>query len=259
MKGWKIFLGIGISVVLIGIIVFIIGLWLNGWKFTVEYETKTYNSVGEVAKLDLNLSAGEMSVEFYDGDTVEVTYPDSFQFGYAVSEEDGELTLSHRGGTFIWFGLNKIPPITVKIPNGKVVDLECSLSAGKARIADGEFKNFRLSLSAGTTTVGKIKCGSCDVKLSAGSVHMSGAECGTFSVKLSAGSVSAERVKSDKIGCKLSAGSVSLGVIGEESAYSVSVDKSAGSCNLHPRTGTDAGKTIDVDLSVGSVNIGFTD
>ena len=62
-----------------------------------------------------------------------------------------------------------------------------------------------------------------------------------------------------KINIDLSAGSVKLGVVGQKSEYSISVDKSAGSCNVANQSGTDIDKKIDIDMSAGSVTINFID
>ena len=263
MKTWKVFLGIGVSLLIVGIIVFLIGLGLNNWKFKVEYEMKTFNSTQENTAPDLNLAAGEMNVEFYEGDSVEVTYPTSAAYGYEVSEFGGTVKVASRRNRFIWFGWYKIPTVTVKIPNDKVMDMNLQLSAGKATVADGTFGGFKVSLSAGDVNAGNIKCADCNVKLSAGSIDVSGLECTKLDLKLSAGSADVGKIKTDYINVKLSAGTANLTVCGSQSEYLASVEKSAGSCNLAdqllPPGAVDNFKHINVSLSAGSVNFYFTD
>lgn len=259
MKAWKIFLGIGISVVVLGVVVFLIGLGLNGWKLSVEYEMHTYRSKEDNATLDLGLSAGEMNVVFYDGDVIEVEYPDSFRFGYDVEEKNGTLRVAPRPTFSIWFGWNRIPAVTVKIPQGKVLNLNLDLSAGTAKVASGRFGKVNASMSAGWLNFGDIKCTDFVSDTSAGKLDVSALECFTINLDMSAGVANVNKIVCDKINVDLSAGSANMAVSGKKSEYSVSVDKSAGSCNISNQTGTNGVKVIDVDLSAGSVNFVFTD
>lgn len=259
MKVWKIFLAIGISALLIGIVVFLVGLGLNGWSTQAKYEIKTYHSTEENTVLDLNLSAGEMYVGFYDGDVIEVEYPDSYQYGYYVDELNGKLSVRPRTSFFSWFGWNRVPSVVVRIPTGKVMELNVDISAGKVEVAEGEFTSVKTHMSAGLTNLGDIKCGKFVSHLSAGKLNVNSLECTDFDLRLSAGAASVGRTKCDKFDVDLSAGSVNLTVAGKKSEYTITVDKSAGSCSVSDQTGTDANKRIDVDLSAGSVNVSFTD
>ncbi|MDE5789392.1 MAG: DUF4097 domain-containing protein [Clostridia bacterium] len=260
MNAWKIFLGLGIVIFAIGLTLFITGLALNGWKFKVEYEMQTFTAAEENSTLDLKISAGSIAVEFYDGENIEVNYPDSVNYGYEVKEKAGTLKVKPVNRLhFNWFGWNDIPTVTVKVPSGKIMNLKLDLSAGAATVASGEYGNVRISMSAGSTTAGDLKCGELITHLSAGKIAVGGAECSSLDVRLSAGVANISDVVCNDIDIDLSAGSAKLSVIGNKSEYTVSVDKSAGSCNLVNQSGTVAGKKIDVDLSAGSVEVTFKD
>ncbi|MDE6558195.1 MAG: DUF4097 domain-containing protein [Clostridia bacterium] len=262
MKAWKVFLGIGAGVLVIGLIVMLIGLGLNDWSFKVEYEMKTFNSEQETTTLDLSLAAGEMNVVYYEGENIEVNYPTSYKYGYEVSERNGTLTVEPQQHFGVWFGFgwNKVPAVTVKIPKGKVMDLKLDLSAGVARVEDcSEFGNVRVRLSAGWADLGSMVCNKFNASLSAGKLDVDRVECSDFDLHLSAGVANVDFLKCDDISVKLSAGTASVTVLGNKSDYSISVDRSAGSCNVSNQTGAVVGKTIDVDLSAGSVSVEFTD
>ncbi|MDE6691097.1 MAG: DUF4097 domain-containing protein [Clostridia bacterium] len=261
MKSWKIFLAIGLVVFFIGLGVLIAGLAFNGWEFNVDYEMQTYNSTEENTVLDLNLAAGEMYVGFYDGESIEVEYPTSYRYGYEVKEKNGKLTVEPKQHFGIWFGFgwNRVPAIVVRIPRGKVMQLDIDISAGKIEVADGEFTSVRADMSAGWTNLGNLKCGKFVSHISAGKLDLESLECTDFDLRLSAGSASIDSVKTDKITVDLSAGSANLTVNGKKSDYYITVDKSAGSCNVSGQQGTVVGKVIDIDLSAGSVNVQFSD
>ncbi len=240
MKTWKIFLCLGIVILFIGIAVLIGGLAANGWKFKVDYEMQTFVSEGDNNSLDLKISAGTVKVEYYEGENFEIVYPTSYRYGYDVTEENGKITVAPKHSFGFWFGWFKVPEMTVKIPQGKVIDFSLEMSAGSAHVQDGEFKNFNFDMSAGSANIGNIRCDKFDADLSAGSLHVSGITC-------------------DNILIDLSAGSANLTVNGKKSDYYITVDKSAGSCNVSGQQGAASGKVIDIDLSAGSVNVHFTD
>ncbi|MDE7076456.1 MAG: DUF4097 domain-containing protein, partial [Clostridia bacterium] len=201
-----------------------------------------------------------IAVEFYDGDNIEVNYPDSINYGYEVKEKAGTLKVTPVNRVhFNWFGWSDIPAVTVKVPHGKVMNLKLDLSAGAATVASGEYGDVRISMSAGSTTAGELKCKELITHLSAGKVTLGGAECSSLDVRLSAGVADISNVVCDDIDIDLSAGSARLSVIGNRSEYTIFVDKSAGSCNLINQSGSVAGKKIDVDLSAGAVEVTFKD
>lgn len=240
MKSWKIFLSLGIVILFIGIAVLIAGLAANGWKFKVDYQMQTFISESDDNSLDLKISAGTVKVEYYEGENFEIVYPTSYRYGYNVTEENGKITVKPKHSFGFWFGWFNIPQMTVKIPQGKVIDFSLDMSAGTARVTDCEFTNFNFDMSAGSAHIGNVKCDKFNCDLSAGALNVSGITC-------------------DNIIIDLSAGSANLTVKGNKSDYTILVDKSAGSCNISGQQGAVAGKIIDIDLSAGSVNVHFTD
>lgn len=257
MKAWKIFLIIGVIALLIGAAVFITGLALNDWKFTTNYEMKTFNSAENDSRLELELGAGNMNVEFYDGETVAIDYPDSSTRGYTVTEAGGTIALKPRKFIGFIFGWNQIPDVTVKIPRGKIMDLRVDVSAGQATVEGGTFGAVDIGVSAGKFKAGAIACTTFDADVSAGSINVDGAKCNTLRVDCSAGSATIGGIVCNDINVDTSAGEVKLTVVGAQSDYTVLVDKSAGDCNISSQQGAVAGKKIDVDVSAGKVYVNF--
>ncbi|MCM1438101.1 MAG: DUF4097 domain-containing protein [Roseburia sp.] len=268
MKVWKIFLSVGIIVLVIGVIVFITGLGMNGWKFQVEYDMRTFNAQSDNTNLDLSLSAGRMNVEFYDGDKIEVEYPDAYQYGYEVYENDGCVYVTPKTTFFIWFGWNKIPDVTVKIPKDAKMYLTLKVSAGTANIAEGVFKGANFKLSAGKIIAEGLNCdyieetgwadGAFRAEISAGYLSVDKLQAREINLSLSAGSADIRCQNNEKVKAHVSAGSLSMRLAGAKSEYDISVDKSAGSCNVSSqRRSGGLQRTLDIDLSAGSVNAYF--
>ena len=257
MKAWKIFLSVGITVFILGIIIFIIGLSMNGWKTTVEYTMYTFNAEDDNNSLDLSLSTGGMNVEFYDGDKVQVDYPSSYPYGYEVYERDGSVFVKPTKTFFLWFGWRNIPDVTVKIPKDKKMYLKLSVSAGTATVADGEYDGVNFDLSAGKIVAHGMKTQSIRADISAGYLSMDKLDSKQITVKLSAGAADIKCAYSEKVTANVSAGSINMWLAGAKSDYSITVDKSAGSCNVGNQSGILSYKRIDIDISAGTVNAYF--
>lgn len=263
MKTWKIFLSIGIVAFLIGLAVLITGLALNGWKIGANLEMTTFTSEQDNNTLDLSLAAGELNVEYHDGENFTVDYPQAYLYRYRVNENNGVLKVEPSSNRIYinWFGWRKKPVITVRIPRGKIVNLNIGVAAGLANVAAGEYGNVDIELSAGQLYAGDIKCANFAASLSAGSAQFKGVECNACEFELSAGTTSVSALKSDKIDVDLSAGTANLAVAGNKAEYVIKVDKSAGSCNVSDQIippGVTAKKYLNIDLSAGTVNVTFS-
>ena len=266
MKTWKIFLSVGIVAFVIGLAVLITGLALNGWKIGANLEMTTFTSEQDNNTLDLSLAAGELNVEYHDGENFTVDYPEAYLYRYRVTESNGVLKVEPASkriyiswSGWLW-GRNK-PVVTVRIPRGKIVNLNIGVAAGIANVAAGEYGNVNIDLSAGQLYAGDIKCANFAASLSAGSAQFKEVECNACEFELSAGTTSVSALKSDKIDVDLSAGTANLAVAGNKAEYVIKVDKSAGSCNVSDQIlppGVTAIKYLNIDLSAGTVNVTFS-
>lgn len=259
-KGWIIALCVVLSILFVGLILFLVEVARNDWKLTVTYETREYTATQEFGKLDLNLSVGSMNVDYFDGDTIEVSYPTSSYFGYTVSERGGVLTVKPRSGFRMFlFGTGKIPAVTVRVPRDMALELSFDVSAGSAYVGDMNFSLMEVDVSAGSFTASKIKCDSFNGDLSAGRMSFSQLTCKSFGLDVSAGTANVGKLFCESVTTDVSAGTVNLTLDGRKSDYSIKVSKSAGSCNVDSQTGSAAGKMIVLDISAGTVTVNFTD
>lgn len=252
-----IFIVIAIIAVVIGIVLVIVGGSFGDWN--VKYTDEIFKSENTVERIELDVAAGSANVEFYDGDCVEITYQSHPKNGFTASQEGGTVKLGHaRRGWFNWsWSSRKGPTATVKIPYTLAVDLDIDISAGKVTVQSGEFKGLDIDVSAGSLTMGETVCTNTVCHVSAGSVKFGGLTCNTTDCDVSAGSVEFSNVVCPVIDLDVSAGAIKFGVSGDKSEYTISVDKSAGGCNVSSQQGTDASKKIDIDISAGSVEVNF--
>lgn len=267
----------GILFLIAGVVMLVVA-FSNGVSRSSDYTAHTFVATDEITSYKFDISAGDFVTEFYDGDKATVEYSDSSKYEVTLTEKNGTLTVKARFKWYVFFGWwGTVPKTTIKIPRNIVPDIDYDMSAGKASLEGGNYgkmtahlsagtlktgdlncETFNCHLSAGTATMGKINCSTIDCKLSAGSVEIDGAVCNSLVCKLSAGAVEIDKIDCARTELKLSAGSAELGFTDYKHNYSISVSKSAGSCNVGDQTAY-TGKSIDIDLSAGSVSCHFPD
>lgn len=259
MKGYIKTIIAGAVIFCIGLIALLIIMGLNGWSVDGGWEMRTFESAQENDTLLLDYSAGEVEIIFYGGNNIKVEYPESEKAPSYVKEENG--TLSLVSGTRKWYDVSlwgrKIPKTIISIPQNDILSLDLTLNAGTLKIASGTYSEIKLELNAGTVDFGKINCGSFNVELNAGTLDADGANCNKLVTKVNAGSAEIDCVICGNVSAEVNAGSLEIDVIGKKSEYTISVNKSAGGCNVSGQTGT-GGKTLKAEVNAGSLEINFT-
>lgn len=265
----------------IGLVIMLCGLAANGWKWgtTEDFEQKEYTAANTVSAYDIRIAAGTVKVEFTDSDRVCISYPESKHFGYNITEGNGKLTLAYNKSVnffFGWFIPTNIPDTVIKVPYG-ATDFDISINAGKLVLPDGTYGRIDAELNAGKFEAGAISCGEFDfdlnagtaeltsvgcsnlgINVNAGSITLGKAACNKLTVEVNAGSADVNGVKCSDISVDVAAGSASIAVDGAKSEYNISVDRSAGSCNVSAQSGTDPTKRIIIDVSAGSAAVTFS-
>lgn len=271
----------GIVIILVGVALLIGAIALNGWRwpFHVEYETREWQSTGELRALDVTVNYGELKTQFYEGDCVKIVYPYADQYPSDISEENGTVSFANQSVKWYQFGIwaTDMPQITLFLPQDSVPKLSVEVRAGSCTIAAGAYGDVEAEVKAGVLQIGDIVCSSlqCEVKagtlkidkvecsslrceVSAGLLDIAAADCSSLLCEVSAGKLAVRNVVSPTISAEVSAGSLELAVKGDVGEYTIRKNVSAGSCNLENRVGT-TDKTITVEVSAGSASVTFTD
>ena len=258
---WKAFL-IGINLIIIGAIIIIAVLAANDWKFTEDYEMKTYVAQNENTQIILDYGAGALRTEFYNGDKIEITYPETKSYKSSVEETDGKFIFRSQPKWYVslfhWPNLRNTPETVVKLPAGTVFNVDIKLGAGTVTLAGGTYGTIKTEVSAGKLNAGGINCNTLELDVSAGSVNLSGINCSLLDCDVSAGKLAITALVCPVIDCDVSAGTISLAVTGVKSDYTIKTDIGAGSCNVSDQTGA-TDKRLNVDCAAGSVNVTFGD
>lgn len=279
MKRFLKFVIAGAVIFGIGIAIMVITLGVNGWNIDDDYEMMSYECSEQNSVLDLEFSAGTLDIDYYDGDTIKVEYPQNKNLTANITEKDGTLTyetISPRKW-WNWNWLRNIPTAKILIPKGDVIDVQLDIDAGTVKIADGAYGNFEVEMNAGTLDIGNIVCDKLSVEMNAGTIGVKSASsskdvlmdvsagtikigsltCPSFVGDVNAGTANIERLQASSTVVDISAGTMKLCMVGAKSEYNVVVDKSAGSCNISSQKGS---KDLQIlaEISAGTLVVKFT-
>lgn len=273
----------GVVIAVVGVIVLICALGMSGWKLNSgkNWETDTVTVEKPITKLELKVNYGKVTLKQSAVETASVTYQYDEKHRPEIAVNDNGLLKIHTAEKKwheigYWFG--DAPTIEVTLPAESdfvIVDLE--LNAGTIEIGDGDWgvtvyvevnagavvfgdvsmNDLHVDVNAGALDAGKIQCQKVACSVSAGAVSVKELTCGAFGCDVSAGAVEVKKLDSSRVKLDVSAGSVTLGLVGAQSDYRVSVDKSAGSCNVSSQMGTSATRALTVSISAGSVDVTF--
>lgn len=251
---------VGGIILAIGIVLLVIGLALNDWKFreNIKFEYSSFTAENPSAKLVADMDAGELKIERYDGDRIFIEYPVAKNFNTEISENDGVLYF--KSPRRVWYKnfwhFYTLPLITIKIPQNSVIDLELDVDAGTAEIAAGAYGKIDVKMDAGTVKTGSLVCTDFNLDMDAGKADMEEISCSSLTADLDAGAADLKKVTAVSSNFKISAGSLNASFTGSESEYGISKKVSAGSTNLQEHAGT-TDKTIYARISAGSLTVRF--
>lgn len=269
----------GIVLVAIGAGIVISVLAVNGWSLKQEYEIKTYVAESDIHSLFIDMSSGEFRCEYYDGDKIEITYPESKRYSATIGETDGTLNyatnlkwyLRFFNFSFLW----DMPETVVRLPRDKAYNLKLDIDAGTADIAGGAYGNLVINMDAGTINIASGTYANVNIDVDAGTLKTENIECAQFNCDMDAGTVKLTSLISDKFVCDvdagtmilnsltcpdvkadLSAGKLVIDMNAVKSEYTIFAKVSAGECNVSDQTGS-TDKVLDVRCSAGTLKVNF--
>ena len=225
----KIFVILGLILLVAGVAVFVGGMTAGGWDLTilntVRYTQKSYDAEGNVAAVRIEYSDASISVEYSEtAETAHIDYPvrlnerDEETAQIEITEKDGALTVVEHveweKNLFQW-SLGNSPAVRVVLPAGQNIALDLYTQNGSVTLdADGEalpslsLRSENGSISAsGALTVAE----NATFSTSNGAVEVSGVSAaGDLLLRTSNGSMRAENISADSLEARSSNGSLRL-------------------------------------------------
>ena len=269
----KIFVILGLILLVAGVAVFVGGMTAGGWDFsilnTVRYTQKSYDAEGGVTSVHIEYSNAAISVEYSEtAERVHIDYPvrlnergeETAQI--EITEKDGALTVVEhvdwQDSLFQWdidldFGDDSARAVRVVLPAGQNIALDLYTQNGSVSLnADGEAlpsldlhsNNGSISVS-GTLTVAE----DASFQTDNGSVKVSGVSAaGDLTLRTSNGSMRAENISADSLEARSSNGSLRLADIA--AADSLTAKTNNGAIEL---LGDITAKMLTVSTSAGDI------
>ena len=281
MKGFVKVMIAGAVILVLGIGVLVVALGINGWQIKIDgdFEMKYYECEEKNSTLDIEFSVGKLEVDYYDGETIKIEYPENENLTATIGENNGTLsfaTKSNHKWNNIFSWLTEIPTTKIWIPQGDIMNLELDMNAGSVKLADGGYGNLDINMNAGAFSIGEVTCVKLSVELNAGSISaqkihsiydasiemnagsikIQSLSCPAVDFSISAGGLDVAKLDTSTIDIDLSAGTAKLEVAGAKSDFNIDVDKSAGSCNISNQRGA-TNKSIKADVSAGTLIVRF--
>ena len=263
----KIFVILGLILLVAGVAVFVGGMTAGGWDFsilnTVRYTQKSYDAEGAVTSVHIEYSDASIYVEYSEtAERVHIDYPVRLN---ERDEESAQIEITEEGGTlaviehvdweknlFQW-SLGNSPAVRIVLPAGQNIALDLYTQNGSVSLnADGEAlpsldlhsNNGSISVS-GTLTVAE----DASFQTDNGSVNVSGVSAaGDLTLRTSNGSMRAENISAANMQAKTSSGSMTLKDISATDA--LTAEAGAGEIEL---LGDITAKMLTVSTSAGDI------
>lgn len=185
----KAFIFAGLTVAILGLIVFAVAMTNLDWKFSIKstYEQKVYSVEQEEAT---HVSALEIRADYADvtvakGEETKIEYDDSDKLTYAISADDGNLktTQTQKNGFFsLWLFKRKAPQIKVTV-SVDCTDAVVKVKNGTLTLSDYSFKKLTVENKNGTIVLKNADADSAKVTNVNGKIEIDGLQCrGNLSV-----------------------------------------------------------------------------
>ena len=200
----------GGCVILIGVIILLVALGLNGWKFKANFTTEEFVAEQENKKVVVENSIG----------TVKISGPSPKWYEFSI-----------------WWA--DVPEMAINLPKATAFDLTLTVNAGSLRLLEGEYSAVHITVNAGVLNANGVECDTFKATVNAGSMQINNLNCHTsFDGEVNAGSLNAKGVTCPKISAEVNAGSLSMKINGVKSEYTIHSHVSAGSSNISSQTGS---------------------
>lgn len=259
MKRTSKILAVGAAVLVIGVIVWIIGMSIIGWDFyrldNAKYTARSYACEGEVKSISITLSSFPLTVK--KGDSVSLDYYEADNSEVVVEEKDGVLSVVENykyrpfsGGLFNLGRLSHKFTLTV-VSSAK---LEIKGNNSDITIADADFEQFsanvtnadirftrvqfgKLNIDATNCDIDMNDCKASELIVDTTNLDMTVKNCEFKSVAIDSTNADCEldRVKLDRLSLDAVNLDADIEIVGNASEYTVRTDGRGMPAN---RTGT---------------------
>ena len=202
--------------------------------------------ISRVSSLDISLSADQLTLEEYDGDSLRVEVSGNEKNQVRVGEDEDTLVIET-------IGRKNDRHIQIQYPKGtKFEDTSIDVAAGTVEMqSDFQTEDLDIEVAAGeVTNSGQIIAESADISVGTGNMEL-------------------QNLKVTDLEGDCGVGNISLGIVGSEKDYNYEISCGAGCVQIgdnsyeglgHDESVSNAGATGDMDLNcgIGNFEISFS-
>ncbi len=272
-KGWKIFWGICVSLIAIGVICCIVGVALGGSLFgNISKDWSTNQKIFEETKADSSETQGEeqqtfyrikelevdisdvnVQIDEYDGrylavETFDIPQTVLDEISYTTDESTLKIELKDSKKMKRLLSGNTKAMIRIKVPYHSLQEAEVSVGAGSLYIGQLQAKELQVEIGAGQAKVNQFTADCAEFHCGAGEMQMTG--------------------DAQKVNIECGIGSIIYQAKGAQEDYDYQIGSSLGEVTVGDRSfdGIGSGATISkdgaekelyVDCGIGQVQVEF--
>lgn len=253
---------IALSLLVIGLLIFVIVMSVNGWNFkalgTVKYSQISHTALYEFTSIEINEDTADIEFALSSDDRCIVDCYEDLKMKHSVFVEQGTLKINvineKKWYDYIGFSF-ETPKITIYLPQKEYDSLVIDTSTGDIDIPkDFTFNSVDISISTGDICVlGAVK-DTLKIEGSTGDITIDNEDIGSVYTSLSTGDVKISSLKnSNDVNVNVSTGDISLNNIYCES---LNTTGSTGSVNL---TNVIALNELNIERSTGDITLNRCD
>ncbi|MDE5593936.1 MAG: DUF4097 domain-containing protein [Clostridiales bacterium] len=204
MKRMNKFLAVGAAVLIIGVVVWVIGMSIIGWDFfrldNTEYTARSYACEDEVKSISVSLSSFPLAVK--RGERVSLDYYEADNSEVFVEEKDGVLSVVEKyqyrpfsSGLFnIGRGLHKF---TLTVVSGAKLEIKGTNS--DVSIEDIALDEFSMNSTNANIRFTRVQFGKLNVKATNCDITLSGCKASDITVKSTNLDITAKNCEFDSV------------------------------------------------------------
>lgn len=206
---------IGVLLLIIGGILFAVGMVAVNWNFlsldTNKYQTNTYDIAEEFGSLsiindttDIVFKKGEAKVVCFENENIR----------HSVSVNNGVLEIrandNRKWYNYIGFNFNN-PKITIYLPSNQYDALKIEGDTGDVNLSDISFNDIQIALHTGDIRLSNLNSNNISLKTTTGKMQLQNIECrGLLSTAVSTGDNELKNIKCNSFASNGSTGDLDI-------------------------------------------------
>ena len=197
-KKSTIWLIIGLSLILLGFIIFVVAMTANGWNFgnltTSEFETNTHEITEDFSDIEFDVDTADIVFSPSENGECKIVCYENVKMKHSVTVQDGKLTVESvdEREWYEHIGINFTKDkITVYLPKTAYDSLEIEGDTSDVEIAQNfHFESMEISLSTGNVKNFASVTNALEITTSTGNIEVNNVSASELTLSVSTGAVS---------------------------------------------------------------------